>query len=62
MKSIAPSLLGQEPVLLGVEGLPLERHWYLVRLAEKLLTPAAGAFLDLLISRPSKRDNLHYRV
>jgi DNA-binding transcriptional LysR family regulator len=34
--------------LLDVEGLPLERHWHVVWLRNKPLSPAAEAFADLL--------------
>lgn len=49
--AVRAELASGEIVLLDVQGLPLERHWYLVHPAEKLLTPAAGAFHEFLTSR-----------
>jgi len=48
---VRAELTGGEIVVLDVEGLPLERHWYLVHPSRKLLTPAASAFHDFLTSR-----------
>ena len=36
-------------VLLDIEGLPIERHWYVTYLASKRLSPAAAAFKSFLV-------------
>lgn len=43
-------LTSGELVLLDVQGLPLERQWYVVNLEQKFLTPAALAFRSFLTS------------
>jgi LysR family transcriptional regulator, low CO2-responsive transcriptional regulator len=46
--AIELELATRRVVVLDVEGFPLIRHWYIVRLAQKRPTPPTQAFLDLL--------------
>lgn len=39
-----------ELILLDVQGLPIERQWYIVRLKDKYLSPAADAFHGFLLA------------
>jgi DNA-binding transcriptional LysR family regulator len=42
-----------ELIKLDVEGLPIERHWFMVHQSKKLLSPLANAFKEYLM----KKDN-----
>lgn len=47
--TVAPELESGRLVLLDVQGLPIRRDWYVVRRADKVLGPAAGAFWDYTV-------------
>jgi len=47
--TVASEVASGRLVLLDVEGLPIRRDWYVVRRADKVLGPAAGAFWDHLV-------------
>jgi len=49
--AVRAELASGEIVLLDVQGLPLQRRWYLVHPEKKRLTPAASAFHGYLTSR-----------
>jgi len=40
-----------ELIKLDVEGLPIERHWFMVHQSNKLLSPLANAFKDYLMNK-----------
>ena len=42
--------------VLDVQGLPLQRNWYVVHLQKKHQTPASMAFQDFLLSQPETGD------
>ena len=50
LHAIALELQGGELVLLDVRDTPLERHWHLVRLADKTLSPAAQTLWAFLVA------------
>lgn len=52
--SIAAELAGGRLVLLDAEGLPVQRDWYAVRRADKVLGPAAEALWTYLIREGSR--------
>ncbi len=49
LHALALELQGGELVLLDVRHTPIERHWHLVRLADKTLSPAAQALWAFLV-------------
>lgn len=51
--AVRSELASGELVLLDVQGLPIERHWYIAYPEGRHVTPAAGAFQAFLIERGS---------
>ncbi len=49
--SVAVELADRRLVTLDVPGLPIMRHWFLVRRSDRSLSAAAGAFSDFLVER-----------
>jgi DNA-binding transcriptional LysR family regulator len=49
--SVAVELADKRLVTLDVPGLPIMRHWYLVRRSDKSLSSAASVFSDFLLER-----------
>lgn len=49
--TIAAELADRRLVALDIEGLPVTRHWLVVRHADKRLQPAAGALWHFLAER-----------
>ena len=48
--TVQPELAAGRLVMVRMEGLPIIRHWYLVRAADTTLSPTAQSFRDFLMS------------
>jgi DNA-binding transcriptional LysR family regulator len=54
LHTIGLELKTRRLLVLDVQGLPLVRDWYVVRLAAKRLSPVAQAFRTFLLSEAGK--------
>ena len=56
--SVQSELDSGSVALLDVQGLPLERQWFVVHLEQKVLMPAAAEFRSFLLSRTDRGDSI----